>query len=599
MISKRILLARTLARLGPRALRLAGQHRLRLRSGFYEKKFPVADWRTEDIRFLSPFVIPPTFQGQPQEGVAYFSWDRRPLPENWHTHPLTGHIYPTRHWSRIPMFAGGDIKWMWEPSRMDWVVEACRAGLPDPAKLLGQIKAWRDQNRPNEGVNWACGQETSFRMFALMLAATQMELRDRKAAAEIRAMLPQHAERVESAFSYAVSQHNNHGLSETVALFLAGHALPDHKRASIWRQEGKSWFCRQVDEQFTEDGWYAQHSHNYTRVALVDGLIGLRTGILFNDPLPSGTVHKLAAAARLLASASVNGRVPNYGSNDGANVLPLHGGDYSDFRPVIAAVLRAAGEGSPFPAGPWDEMSLWFGLPLTYGDPEPIRSAPQGGYYALEKSDWRAIMRCHTYVDRPMHADMLHVDVWHGAENLIRDGGTFSYNDPDGIGDFLKSTAAHNAITVDGRDQMVKGTRFLWLDWTESKLMAKSPDSMTGEHYGYRSREGLVHRRKVSLLENGVTIEDTLMAVAAHRYAMNLRLGGEGWVQDESEIANERYRIQIQAPAGAKIRLINPSDTSAPLNLESTHYGQQNRTYAIALEFNGESSKVTTTVRTR
>lgn len=599
MISKKILLAQTLARLGPRALRLAGQHRLRLKRKWYAKKYPVSDWRADDVRFVSPFVIPKAkLEGEATGGVNYFSWDRRPLPEDWHRHPITGHQYPKAHWSRIPMFAGGDIKWSWEASRMDWVVHASRriAGRGEAPTLIDELKRWRDENRPNEGVNWACGQETSFRMFALMICATVLQDRDREAAKLVRTMLPQHAERVEQAITYAISQHNNHGLSETVALFLAGHALPDHPRASAWRHVGKSSFVAQAHEQFTDDGWYAQHSHNYTRVALLDGLIAMRVAAFFGDPLPKAVIKKFAAAARLLAGVCRDGRVPNYGSNDGANVLPLHDCEYSDFRPIIAAVLRVAGEVSPFEAGPWDELSHWFGLPLGESAPVTPVSAPEGGYYVISSGEWLGAIRCHTYSDRPAHADMLHLDLWHGDLNLLRDGGTYSYNDPDGVGDFLKSTAAHNAITVDGEDQMIKGSRFLWLYWTESKKLTYKPDEFSGEHYGYRTRMGAVHRRRVTLKEE-VTIEDEVYAVTDHTYGLVYRLGGRGWVLDGQAVRNDQFEISFSGIKTLDIELIPPTDEVSLYNAESTHYGRLDRTFAVRLGWKGETSRLVTTIR--
>lgn len=497
------------------------------------------------------------------------------------------------------MFAGGDIKWMWEPSRMDWVVRAARAIAAGHATpwLISELRRWREANRPNEGVNWACGQETSFRMFALMLLATVLQQKDREAAAEVRAMLSQHAERVEQAISYAISQHNNHGLSETVALFLSGHALPDHPRAHTWRQEGRSWFIRQVYEQFSHDGWYAQHSHNYTRVALLDGLIAMRVAEAYGDPLPTDVVHRFAAAARLLAGLSREGRIPNYGSNDGANVLPLHSCGYEDFRPIVAAVLRAAGEGSPFEAGPWDELSAWFGLALGERSEVEATSSKEGGYYVLSSGDWQGAIRCHTFTDRPAHADMLHLDLWFGDEAILRDGGTYSYNDTDGIGDYLKSTAAHNAVRVDGLDQMVKGSRFLWLDWTESKVLETGATKFSGEHYGYRSRRGVIHRRTVSL-DGGVRIEDELYAVARHRYEVNFRLGGEGWVLEGTSLRNDRFAIEFEG-SGLEIRLIDPADESERAGLESTYYGRVERRWAVALSWTGETSRLVTTIARR
>ena len=206
------------------------------------------------------------------------------------------------------MSAGGDIKWAWEASRMDWAILASNELQRD---LVAEVLVWKTANPPNQGVNWTCGQETSFRMFALMWLVKTFGGEEGDLIAKL---LPQHAERIEGVIEYAISQHNNHGLSETVALFLAGHSLPNHPRAKIWRGKGKKLFIKQVREQFTRDGWYCQHSHNYTRVALLDGLIAMRVARLFEDPLPPDVVDRFRMAAKLLTGICRNGRVPNYGA---------------------------------------------------------------------------------------------------------------------------------------------------------------------------------------------------------------------------------------------------------------------------------------------
>lgn len=591
-----------MVRRGPRVLMWRLGHELNRRGG-YQRKHPIADWRKEDVQFVSPFAVPTRVVGEPEEGVDYFSWDRRPIPENWHRHPITGTEYPKPYWSKVNLGAQ-DVKWAWEPARFDWVIAACREVIPDSSRLLAGIRGWRDQNRPFEGVHWACGQETSFRMFALMIAATVMQLRNRAAAAEIRAMLPQHAERIASALNYALSQENNHGLSESVALFLAGHALPDHPQAATWRDSGKSEFIRQVFEQFTEDGWYAQHSHNYTRVALLDGLIALRVASFFNDPLPEEVKYRLEAAAKLLAGISINGVVPNYGANDGANVLPLHECCYGDFRPVIAAVLRATGYGSPFLPGPWDELSEWFGLPLTTGAFVPPHSSPEGGYYVIANGDWRAMIRCHTYTNRPSQADMLHVDLWHGELNVLRDGGTYSYNDPEKIGEFLKLTPAHNAVFVFDKEgkpvsQMQKLGQFMWSNITEAKLLEITENAFLGEQYGYRTKQGLVHRRAAILREEGLTIIDDLISTFPQSYGMNFRLGGEGWTLADGVATNGTYTIRFEGVPDLEVILLTPQDTNDLANAESTYYGRLDRTFALKLRWSGETSRLTTTVLTQ
>ena len=59
-----------------------------------------------------------------------------------------------------------------------------------------------------------------------------------------------------------------------------------------------------------------------------------------------------------------SGRTPNLGANDGALIFPLSSTPFNDFRPTVQAAARAFLRTS-LPAGAWDEMSLWLGLPVS------------------------------------------------------------------------------------------------------------------------------------------------------------------------------------------------------------------------------------------
>ncbi len=60
----------------------------------------------------------------------------------------------------------------------------------------------------------------------------------------------------------------------------------------------------------------------------------------------------------------------------------------------------------------------------------------------------------------------------------------------------------HNGLVVDRREPMERAGRFLWLDWSQARLIEKiaSPQGdielLTAEHNGYRS-SGIMHRRLV------------------------------------------------------------------------------------------------------
>ena len=105
--------------------------------------------------------------------------------------------------------------------------------------------------------------------------------------------------------------------------------------------------------------------------------------ILAERQFPVGTLHLLASErsaggtlpepvrAQALAATDFlatlmesDGTVPRYGCDDGANLLPLSGCPFEDFRPSVGAAL-ALFKGERLPAGPWDETSLLLLGPIS------------------------------------------------------------------------------------------------------------------------------------------------------------------------------------------------------------------------------------------
>jgi hypothetical protein len=132
------------------------------------------------------------------------------------------------------------------------------------------------------------------------------------------------------------------------------------------------------------------------------------------------------------------------------------------------------------------------------------------------------MVRAESYTRRPFQADQLHVDLWWHGLNLARDAGTYLYNGERPWNNGLAGTAVHNTLMVDGRDQMRRAGRFLWLDWAQASgrsfatTGAGAPDCFQGEHDGYRCF-GVIHRRMVRCVnEDAWVIVDDLLGSGVH-----------------------------------------------------------------------------------
>src|SRR6185369_16353516 len=108
--------------------------------------------------------------------------------------------------------------------------------------------------------------------------------------------------------------------------------------------------------------------------------------------------------------------------------------------------------------------------------------------------------------DRPGQADQLHVDLWWRGLNLARDAGTYMYYGPPRLHAWFRGSSCHNTITVDGRDQMEPGPRFLWASRAQARARIDSdasgkPASLWMTHDGYeRLGPPVKHERRVTAL---------------------------------------------------------------------------------------------------
>ncbi|HUH98831.1 MAG TPA: alginate lyase family protein [Anaerolineales bacterium] len=445
--------------------------------------------------------------------------------------------------SQIPI---PDIKFLWEPARFGWAFTLGRAYHVTQDERYSEafwsyFEQFTDGNPPYFGPHWMNGQEVAIRLMSLAWTATVLQ-RSSASSAERRKRLAgsiaDHAARIPPTLLYARSQNNNHLITESAALYTAGVAL-DQPR---WRELGWLWLNRALRTQISSYGEYIQHSTNYHRLVLqtvlwVDLLLRER-----HQRWPGLTLECLIRASHWLFSMidPASGQTPNLGANDGALILPLSSGPaaFNDFRPTVQAAARAFLR-TGLPAGGWDETSLWLGLPAsgyTTGSDAYMTDHLRG------QDSW-AYLRASSFKSRLAHMDQLHFDLWWRGLNIAQDAGTYLYNGEPPWDNPLVSTRVHNTITIDGRDQMTRGGRFLTLDWFPafSKSLIETDERILGRvlayHKGYR-RQGIRHERLVTVFtDERWEIKDNLVFTrpGEHIFRLHWLLADGEWKMENGE----------------------------------------------------------------
>jgi hypothetical protein len=459
-------------------------------------------------------------------GFGYIPLSEVQNPPDWHVSILTGHRCPNpqRPWYVIPDFATelGDVKGVWELSRFDWVLGFAREYREGNVASLARLEAWLEDwaraNPPYCGPNWKCGQEASIRVMHLAMAAVILGQVEKPQSALLQ-LVEIHLQRIAPTILYAIAQDNNHGTSEAAALFIGGSWLVKHGVSADegWQRKGRKWLENRARRLIENDGSCSQYSVNYHRVMLdtfsIVEVWRKHLGLsVFSDHYYAKTA---AATEWLWAILQPGGDTPNLGANDGARLLPLAATDYRDFRPSVqlASALfcqrKAVSE-----RGEWDVPLRLLGVdvPETLAPARASRQFDDGGYAILRNEQCFALLRYPRFHFRPGQSDALHLDVWLGARNLLRDGGSYSYNTEEPWQSYFPGVRSHNTVQFDGRDQMPRLSRFLFGEWLKTCCYQPITDTHKGKEVlaGYRDYKGASHTRKVVLGNRQLCVEDEI-----------------------------------------------------------------------------------------
>ncbi len=523
-----------------------------------------------------------------------FGWFSQPLEHavpDWFVDPISGQSVKNAElpWYCIPDFAGDriDIKGVWEASRMDWVLamaQRCVTQGGNCDRELQRLNAWMNgwtvRNPPYVGPNWKCGQEASIRVMHLAMAMIVLyesgsSFRDEiaKTTGTMRTFISAHLNRIRPTLGYALAQNNNHGLSEAAALFIGGSWLAlnaDQEQTSPAAREqlaihtlGRKWIENRVSNLFMRDGTFSQYSVTYHRFALdVLSMCETWRRKLELPSFESTTLDRAAEATRWLDAMTdpETGDAPNIGHNDGARLLQLTDTDYRDFRPTVQLAanlfLDQAAYDTP---GSYDLPGQWLSLDRCSSVMHRTTGTTvfdEGGFAVTKINDFgdsrqyvKVVFRYPRFQFRPSQSDLLHVDVWLDGENVLRDGGSYSYNTDVETMNYFFGVASHNTIQFDGRDQMPRVSRFLLGRWPVAENVAFEEDvrGRTAKlQAGYSDWRKAVHHRSLEINSNTIVIVDTIQGFRDSA-VLRWRLNDCNWKMNGQSFRSDDLAVQIES----------------------------------------------------
>ncbi len=441
---------------------------------------------------------------------------------NWQMNPISKvKVDSNLSWNRLPDFGEyGDIKLIWEASRFPQVYYFVNAfSMTKDEKYsntcVSQIIDWIDKNPYPQGVNYKCGQEISFRVFAWIIALEYFkDFVNKEDEQKIVQNIYSSLLRIDANIDYAAkSVKNNHSISEAAGLFVGGLLFPQFKESKYFVDKGLKYLLKETSYQVYSDGSYIQHSLTYQRLALDVLSFVMIVAKKLNYELPKEIRQRHQKMIEFLYSfVQENGWLPNYGSNDGANLFPLTGDDYRDFRSSLNLASVVNGGYSLFEGH--KKLVEFFSLEdKGLKEVEKKIEFKDGGYYILKNKNLFSFIRCHSYKDRPASNDMFHLDIWSGGKNIFCDVGSYSYNTDKKFKNNFIGVVGHNTVMINDSNQMAQVLNFGYSNWTKAKCIGFSKNHFVGENYAYKKEFEIVHQRDLKLEDDKIIIIDNIINI--------------------------------------------------------------------------------------
>ena len=422
--------------------------------------------------------------------LNFFSALEINLGENidWKKNPQSNYQYPdNQHWTEVIDYnqSIGDIKFVWEPSRFSFLYTIIRNDYHNSQDhsdwVINKILDWIDKNPLNQGPNYKCSQEISLRImnwtFALYFYKNATALSEDAFSKIIHSIYWQ-LRHVYSNINFSrISVRNNHAITETLMLYIGGLLFPFFPESKKWKEKGKKWFEKEIAYQIYEDGTYLQFSMNYHRVVIQLLTWAIRLSDIHKEKFNDIVYERACKSLNFLyqCQEESNGHLPNYGSNDGALFFKLSDADYRDYRPQLDALHQILCNQTLYGKSCEDAFGYLNNNSNNNRPPHPplkknlgIMKFPVGGFYLIREPETFTFIRCGKHKDRPAQADNLHIDIWHKGINVCPDGGSYQYNTEDKLIKYFMGTESHNTVMIDDYDQMLKGPRFVWLNWSQA-----------------------------------------------------------------------------------------------------------------------------------
>jgi hypothetical protein len=400
-----------------------------------------------------------------------------------------------------------DIRAVWEPARLQHIAMALVWCLKRNGDICLSVQSfarkalieWIRENPFLYGLHYKSAMECGLRIPVFFYGLKLVDVFSDQDRHVLYNAIYQHAWWVSNRLSL-YSSLGNHTICESVGLIFAGAVFRRTEKGERWLKTGIDLLEQEVTHQILEDGGPAEQSINYHRFVL--DLYWLAVEFVEKNGLHdcSRMRPRLLEGEKFVSVLQDHeGKCPTIGdSDDGWAVAP-------GVTPKRAAVEF---------------------------EPEKITIFRHSGY-SIIRSSHEAIL---TFDHGPLgmaplfnhgHADALSVTLSKAGRQILVDPGTYRYNGEPEYRRYFKGTRAHNTVNIDGLDQAVQETGFIWSRPYTCKVLKAQEESddffVQAVHHGYERLGSPVRHCRSILKFNqcAFVIKDTFSGKDAHAFELN------------------------------------------------------------------------------
>ena len=527
-------------------------------------------------------------------------------PIDWHIDFKSGYRWnPNRYYKAIRYghtVVGADIKIPWELSRFQHLTILGEAYFFSKnekyvKESVNQITDWIENNPPKFGVNWACTMDVAIRACNWLLAwglFRDSPLISNEFIIKFVKSLFQHGRHIKNNLEYSETLTSNHYLSDVVGLVYLGVLVPEFKESKKWKNFGIEELKKEMKKQVYPDGVDFEASTCYHRLVLElffyaaflvivndknfkeDNFIEVGNEIFGEEYIQR--LYKMFEF--VLHALKPNGGMPQIGDNDNGRLHIFTNREVLDMRYllILGAIFFKEPRFKIKELGFCEEAlwvfgekghKIWQGLKESCLKDINSRAFPDAGWYVMRSDKDYMFVSCGPNGQNGngghCHNDKLSFELCVDGKDFIVDPGTYVYTGHSDWRNKFRSTARHNTLVIDGKEQnRFDGKNLFWLrDEAKVKVNKWEKDDeydfLDVQHSGYeRLSAPVTHRRQVVFDRKGGywIVRDILSGKGKHNFDLYFH-----FAPMKLEVEKENPLVVYSNIAGGPNIVIVPMET--------------------------------------